>query len=185
MHAGSFTRLKPLTTVGTRQPASTGAYHQTRELSIALLAGGSSPGHGTYPAGMAQQVFSLSHAARTEDRQGGDGAETRHWFVLDVAPGMGLRAGEKVRFARGTARTSPWCAVEHRVIDCGIPLPFHRGGSEVVIMIAACDRRDAWVGPSSRPETITMRAVVGLAVLPLERNGALIRVHAAVCSKTT
>jgi hypothetical protein len=28
-----------------------------------------------------------------------------------------------------------------------------------------------------------MRAVVGLAVLQLERNGALIRVHAAVCSK--
>jgi transposase len=24
---------------------------------------------------------------------------------------------EKVRFARGTARTSPWCAVKHRVID--------------------------------------------------------------------
>ena len=38
-------------------------------------------------------------------------------FVLDDAPGMGLRAGEKVRFARGTARKSPWCAVEHRVID--------------------------------------------------------------------
>ena len=38
-------------------------------------------------------------------------------FVLDDAPGMGLRAGEKVRFARGTARTSRWCAIEHRVID--------------------------------------------------------------------
>jgi hypothetical protein len=30
---------------------------------------------------------------------------------------MGLRAGEKVRFARGTTWTSPWCEVKHRVID--------------------------------------------------------------------
>jgi hypothetical protein len=30
---------------------------------------------------------------------------------------MELRAVEEVRFARGTARKSPWCAVEHRVID--------------------------------------------------------------------
>jgi hypothetical protein len=30
---------------------------------------------------------------------------------------MGLRAGEKVRFARGTARKSLWCEVKHRVID--------------------------------------------------------------------
>jgi hypothetical protein len=30
---------------------------------------------------------------------------------------MGLRAGEKIRSARGTARTSPWCAVRHREID--------------------------------------------------------------------
>jgi transposase len=38
-------------------------------------------------------------------------------LVLDDAPGMGLRADEKVRFARRTARKSPWCAAEHRVID--------------------------------------------------------------------
>ena len=37
-----------------------------------------------------------------------------YWMM---AQGMGLRAVEKVRFARGTARTSRWCAVEHRVID--------------------------------------------------------------------
>jgi hypothetical protein len=30
---------------------------------------------------------------------------------------MGLRAVKKVRFARGPARTSRWCEVEHRVID--------------------------------------------------------------------
>jgi hypothetical protein len=63
---------------------------------------------------------------------------------------MGLRAGEKVRFARGTARTSRWCAVKHREIDWA-----SRSSNEefeVVIMIAVRDRRDAWVGPSSRPE---------------------------------
>jgi hypothetical protein len=37
---------------------------------------------------------------------------------------MGLRAGEQIRSARGTARTSPWCAVEHREIDWGVPLLF-------------------------------------------------------------
>ena len=43
---------------------------------------------------------------------------------------------------------SPWCGVEHRVIDCGVPLLFTEE-FEVVIMIAVRDRRDAWVGPSS------------------------------------
>ena len=36
--------------------------------------------------------------------------------------------------------------VEHRVIDCGVPLLFTEEFA-VVIMIADCDRRDAWVGP--------------------------------------
>jgi len=31
-------------------------------------------------------------------------------FVLDDAPGTELSAVEQVRFARGTARKSPWCA---------------------------------------------------------------------------
>ena len=56
-------------------------------------------------------------ATRTEDRQSGDGAETSHCSLLDVAQGMGLRAVKKVRFARGPARTRRWCAVKHREID--------------------------------------------------------------------
>src|ERR1035437_2914399 len=56
-------------------------------------------------------------AARTEDRQGGHGAKTGGSFVLDDAQGMGLRAVEKVRFARGKARTSRWCEVKHRPIE--------------------------------------------------------------------
>jgi hypothetical protein len=42
--------------------------------------------------------------------------ETCGSAVLDVAPGLGLRAVEKVRFARWTTRTRRWCAVEHREI---------------------------------------------------------------------
>ena len=67
--------------------------------------------------GVAQQVSSPDDAAGTENRQGRDGAPASGSFVLDDAQGMGLRAVEKVRFARGTARKSRWCAVEHRVID--------------------------------------------------------------------
>ena len=44
-------------------------------------------------------------------------AKTGGSFVLDDAQGMGLRAVEKVRFARGKARIRRWCAVEHREID--------------------------------------------------------------------
>ena len=65
-------------------------YHQAGEFDIALLAGGSSPGHGAQHPGMAQQVLSPSDAAGTEDRQGRDGAETRRLPVLDVAQGMEL-----------------------------------------------------------------------------------------------
>ena len=55
-------------------------------------------------------------------------------LVLDDAQGMGLRANEKVRFARGTARKSRWCAVEHRVIDWVSRSSFTEE-FEVVIMI--------------------------------------------------
>src|SRR5258708_14785227 len=97
-----------------RESATTGAYHQTGEFNVALLDGGSGAGHSSQPSGMAQQVFPLDDAPGPEDRQGCDGPATGHSFVLDVAQGMGLRASEKVRFARGQARNSGWCAVEHR-----------------------------------------------------------------------
>src|ERR1700693_2901134 len=60
---------------------------------------------------------------------------------------MGLSAVDQVRFPRGTARTSRWCAVQHRVIDWASRSSCEE--FEVVIMIAVRDRRDAWVGPSS------------------------------------
>ena len=57
-----------------------------------------------------------------------------HDQLLDVAQGMGLRASEKVRFARGHARNRPRCAVEHRVIDWAAR-SFFTEEFEVVIMI--------------------------------------------------
>src|SRR6266536_1263142 len=75
-----------------RESATTGAYHQTGEFDIALLDGGSGSGHSAQPSGMAQQVFPPDAAPWSEDRQGRYGAEARHWCVLDVAQGMGLRS---------------------------------------------------------------------------------------------
>ena len=46
-----------------------------------------------------------------------DGTQTGGSLVLVVAPGAGLRAVAEVRFARGTARKSRWCASAHRVIE--------------------------------------------------------------------
>ena len=49
--------------------------------------------------------------------------------------GLGLRSVRKARFARGSARKSPWCAVTHRRNDWASRSP-QRGEFEVVIMIA-------------------------------------------------
>jgi Transposase IS116/IS110/IS902 family len=57
------------------------------------------------------------HAAWTEDREGSHGAETGCTYVLDVASGLRLRPDPKARFARGRARKSRWCAVQHRRND--------------------------------------------------------------------
>ena len=69
------------------------------------------------PPGMAQPLCPPDDAAGTENRQGGHGAKTGGSPLLDDAQGMGLRAAEKVRFARGTTRISRWCEVEHRAIE--------------------------------------------------------------------
>src|SRR5208283_3853523 len=100
-----------------RAATTAGTHHETRELAAAFSAGGSGAGYGARRPGMAQEVFSPGAATRTEDRQGRDGAEAGGPPVLDVAQRMGLRAVEKLRFARGTTRKSRWCAVQHRVID--------------------------------------------------------------------
>ena len=97
---------------------------------------------GAQRSGMTQSVLSPSDAAWAKNRQGGDGAETGGTPVLDVAEGMELPAVDEVRFARGRARTSRWCAVQHRVID------WASGGVRSSNHDRKCDRRDGWVGPS-------------------------------------
>ena len=100
-----------------RESAAAGPHHQAGQFDRALPAGGGGAGDGAQPAGVAQQIFSSGAAARTEDRESCHGPSVGRAVVLDDAQGMGLRAVEKVRFARGTARKSPWCVVEHREID--------------------------------------------------------------------
>jgi hypothetical protein len=56
---------------------------------------------------------------------------------------MGLRAVDKVRFARGKARTSRWCEAERRVIEWASRSPSR--GVRITNHDRKCDRRDAWV----------------------------------------
>ena len=128
-----------------RRSAATGTHQQTGQLSGSFSTGGSSPGYCAYPTPMAQQVLPPGHATGAKDCQGSDGSETCGPLVLDVASGMGVRAVATVRFARGRARKSPWCAVDHRRNDWASRSP-RLGEFELVIMIAVCDRRDGWVG---------------------------------------
>jgi hypothetical protein len=84
--------------------------------------------------GLAAKVSALSDASRTGNRQGSDGTQAGGPPLLDVAEGMGLRASEEVRFARGTARKSSGCAaITDRMI--GRPAPLKKGEFEEVIMI--------------------------------------------------
>jgi hypothetical protein len=50
-------------------------------------------------------------------------------------------------------------------------------------MIAVVDRRDAWVGLSSVPATIESEPWLEMALIQLERNGALFGVHGLVRAK--
>ena len=100
-----------------REPATTRTYHETRELSAAFPVGGSGASDDAQPPGMAQSLCPPDDAAGTENRQGRHGEEAGGSLVLDDAQGMGFRNVNKVRFARGKARTRRWCEVEHRVIE--------------------------------------------------------------------
>jgi hypothetical protein len=84
---------------------------------ITFSAGRSCAGHGAQRCAMAQPVLSPGQATRSKDRQSCHGPKAENSFVLDVAQRMELRATGKLRFARGTAWKSPWCAVNHRRND--------------------------------------------------------------------
>src|SRR4029077_19134650 len=90
-----------------RRSTTAGTYQQARQCAAAFSAGGSGASDSAQPSGMAEQVFSPGDATRAEDCEGGDGPQASHSTVLDAAQGMGLRAGETIRSARGTARKSP------------------------------------------------------------------------------
>src|SRR6266478_2202673 len=62
-----------------RESATAGPYHQTRQLSVALLAGGSGPGDGAQRSRMAEQVPPSDDATGPEDRQDRDGPQTRRF----------------------------------------------------------------------------------------------------------
>src|SRR5438128_12174307 len=78
------------------KPSETaGSHHQTREFDGALFAGGGGTGHSAQSSRAAQEVRPAHDAARAQDRQGSDGAETGRCSLLDVAQGMELRAVKK------------------------------------------------------------------------------------------
>ncbi len=87
------------------------------------------PAEESKPSAVAQPVFPSGHAARAKDREGRDGPETCGAVVLDVAARMESRRNAKARFARGRARTSPWCAVITDVM-IGYPAPPFAGSSK-------------------------------------------------------
>jgi hypothetical protein len=117
-----------------RRSSTAGAYQQTGKFSPEVLAGGSGASDGAERPGLAAKVSAPSDASRTENRQGGDGTQAGGPSLLDVAEGMGLRTSEEVRFARGTARKSSGCAVDHRDNDWASRFP-QKGEFEEVIMI--------------------------------------------------
>ena len=117
-----------------RRSSTAGAYQQTGEFSPAVLAGGSGASDGAERPRLAAKVSAPGDASRTENREGGDGTQAGGPSLLDVAEGMGLRASEEVRFARGTARKSSGCAVDHRDNDWASRSP-QKGEFEEVIMI--------------------------------------------------
>src|SRR5436190_21516395 len=82
---------------------------------------------------VAQQVSAPDDAAGTENRQGSDGPQAGGSSVLDVAARVELRAVEQVRFARGTARTSRWCASNTEKL-IGYPAPLHQGVRTVIMI---------------------------------------------------
>jgi hypothetical protein len=63
------------------------------------------------------RYFHLMMRPGAKDRQDRHGSPTGDSSVLDDAPVMGLSAVGQVRFARGTAWKSPWCAIEPQDID--------------------------------------------------------------------
>ena len=102
--------------------AAAGAHQQARQLVVALLAGGGSPGRGAEQCGLAASVYAPGDASAQEHCQGGDGTQVGSPLVLDVAKRLRVFAVDGVRFVRGTARYRTWCEV-NTVHLIGHPAP--------------------------------------------------------------
>ena len=96
------------------RPATARTHPQARERFVALLAGGGSTGGNALGSGLAATIPPSGNASGSAHLQSSHGTQARCSVVLDVAQWLGVFAVGKVRFARGTARTRPWCAVDHR-----------------------------------------------------------------------
>jgi hypothetical protein len=94
--------------------------------------------------GMAEQVCPPDDAARTQDREGGDGVQIGHCSLLDVAQGLDVRAVKKFGSHAGELGTGDGVQQNIELLN-GQPAPLH-GGVRTSNHDRACDRRDAWVG---------------------------------------
>jgi len=65
--------------------ATARAHQQTRQLFVALLAGGSRPRGGTSQPALAASIHAPGHASAQKHCEGCDGTPSRHSLVLDVA----------------------------------------------------------------------------------------------------
>ncbi len=81
---GTYVGMIPCEDSSAKQ-AAVGAHQQTRQLFVALLAGGGRPGGSTKQSGVATSVHSPGDASTQEHCQGSDGAEVGSSLVLDVA----------------------------------------------------------------------------------------------------
>ena len=129
----SYLGLVPIREVQWK-PQTHRPHHQTRKLHTAFPSSRGCAGDSTQRARVAQKILSPDATAWAKHCQSRDGTTAGGSLVLDVASRMELRAVAEVRFARGRARKSLWCAVEHRDIDWA-SCSLHRE-SELVIMIA-------------------------------------------------
>ena len=111
--SGKLLGTDPSRRIQWRSPALR-TYQQTRQHSVALLASRGRPRSRAIRFRLETSFRAPGHASWTHGGKGCDGPQTGSPFVLDVAQGMGLSAELEVRFARGVARQSTWCAVKHR-----------------------------------------------------------------------
>ena len=103
-----------------------------------------------YHPGFQQIAWLDTQTGELEERRLGHREQAEHVQLYWMwRRGWGLRRNAEARFARGRARTSPWCAVNHRRNDWASHSP-SKGSSKY----RGCDRRDGWVGLRSWPERL-------------------------------